>query len=108
MKEILEVLRNDKDRTVRLHLVRSIPTCLGSGMKEYVKDYADWLNKEPDADVRLAIIQELGALGPAGNEALDALAVAESDVVLQVREAARQAIVQIKEVPKKEPKIEKK
>ena len=72
IKEVLDVLKSDKDRTVRLYLVRSIPTCLGSGMKDHVKDYADWLNKEPDADVRLAIIQELGALGPAGKEALDA------------------------------------
>ncbi len=103
MKDILGVLRNDKDHTVRLYLIRSIPTCLGSAMKEYVKDYADWLGKEPDADARLAIIQELGALGPAAKEALEALTRAESDVVLQVREAARQAILLVKAPAKKGP-----
>jgi len=103
MKEILGILKNDKDRTVRLYLIRSIPKCIGSAMKEYVKDYADWLGKEPDADARLAIIQELGALGPAAKEALDALTRAESDVVLQVREAARQAILNVNAAAKKGP-----
>jgi HEAT repeat protein len=103
MKEILDVLKNDKDRTVRLYMIRSIPKCLGSAMKDYVKDYAEWLGKEPDADGRLAIIEELGALGPAAKEALDALTRAESDVVLQVREAARQAIIHINTTAKKGP-----
>jgi HEAT repeat protein len=103
VKELFDVLHSDKDRVVRVHLVHSISKGLGSSMKDYVKDFAVWLNKDPDADVRLEITQELGALGPAGEEAVDALMIAESDVVLQVREAARQAIVRIKEKPKKEP-----
>ena len=69
-----------------------------------MKDYAVWLGREPDGEVRLALVQELGGLGPAAKEALDALAAAESDVVIQVREAAREAVLQVKGLAKKEPK----
>ena len=98
MNELLEIIKNDKDRSVRLYLVRSIPAGLGTGgLKDYVKEYAAWLGKEPESDVRLAIIQEIGALGPAGKEGLAALNLAESDVVLQVREAAKEAVLQVKD-----------
>ena len=104
MKETLEIFRADKDRYVRLHLVRSIAAALGSNLKDYVKDLADWLNKDPDADVRLAIVQELGDLGVAAKEAIPALLDAENDVVIPVREAAKQAVLQVKGLAKKEPK----
>lgn len=101
MKEILASFREDKDKTVRLYLIRSISGALGRGMKEHVKDLADCLQKESDGNVRLAIVQEFGALGVDALDALPALRQAESDVVLQVREAARQSIDQITKPAKK-------
>ena len=103
-----ESLRKDPDRIVRVHLVRSLSSALGSELKEHVKDLAEWLNKEPDGDVRLAIVQELGGLGPPAKEANKALQDAESDIVLQVREAARVALKQINPPKKTEPKKESK
>jgi HEAT repeat protein len=104
-----EAMRKDSDRTVRLHLVRALSSALGNDLKDLVKDLAECLGKEPDGDVRLAIIQELGALGPPAKEAVKALRDAESDLILQVREAARMALKQI-EPPKKkeEPKKDEK
>lgn len=106
MKDILASLREDKDKTVRLYLIRTISTALGSGMRVFVKDLADCLSKEVDGNVRLAIVQELGALGPGAIEALPALEEAETDVVLQVREAARIARDQIRKPVKKDIKKE--
>ncbi len=101
MTEILSILRSDKDPGVRVQLVRSISGALGSELKAYVKDLAEWLPKEPDSDARLAIIQELGALGPGASDGLEALKRCENDVVLQVRDAAKQAVRQVKGIAKK-------
>ncbi len=104
MKEILAAIKEDKDKTVRLYLIRSISSALGRGTKVYVKDLADLLQKEVDANVRLAIVQELGALGSEAGEAVPALQDAENDVALQVREAARIALEQIRKPVKKDVK----
>lgn len=104
VKDVFDLIKNEKDHTVRLYLARSIPGALSGGLQENVKDYAVWLGRDPDGEVRLALVQELGALGPAAKEALDALIAAESDVVIQVREAAREAVLQVKGLAKKEPK----
>ncbi|MCE9534232.1 MAG: HEAT repeat domain-containing protein [Planctomycetes bacterium] len=108
MKELLDIMRTDKDRYVRMHLARSIPSALGSNFRAFVKEYAELLPKETDGEVRLALVQELGALGPAAKEALEILTEATSDPVLQIREAARLAVFRIKTVPKVEPKTEPK
>jgi HEAT repeat protein len=104
MKDILRVFREDKDTTVRLYLIRSMSSALGRGMRSFVKDLAECLPKEPDGNVRLAIVQEFGALGVDAVDALPALQQAESDVSLQIREAARQAIDRIRKPAKKDIK----
>lgn len=104
MKDILVCFREDKDKTVRLYLIRSMSSALGRGMKEYVKDLADNLHKENDGNVRLAIVQELGVLGADAVDALPALQEAETDVVLSVRDAARVAQEQIRKPTKKDKK----
>jgi HEAT repeat protein len=104
MKDVLAAFREDKDKTVRLYLIRSMSGALGRGLKYYVKDLADCLRTEMDGSVRLAIVQEFGALGTDAVDALPALHHAEIDVVLQVREAARIAIDQIRKPAKKDIK----
>lgn len=104
MKEVFNALREEKDKTVRVYLIRSMTNALGRGMKYYVKELAEHLAKEMDGNVRLAIVQELGALGPDAVEALPALVEAETDLVLAVREAARTAQEQIRKPVKKDIK----
>jgi len=62
-----------------------------------VKELADQLIKDPEGDVRLAIVQELGALGPAAKDALPALKRAVTDVQLSVRDAAKAAVKKVQE-----------
>jgi len=102
-KELFDALKAEKDRTIRLYLVRAIPVGLGSAFKDSIKEYAELIAGEPEADVRLAIILEIGAVGPPAKEALDALAIAQNDVVLQVREAAKNAMLDVKGITRKEP-----
>jgi HEAT repeat protein len=90
-----EALKKDKDKTVRLFIVRTLPEALGADAKELVKDFADHLNNDPDGDVRLAIVQELAAIGPDAKEAIPALREAERDIQVQVRSAATAAIRKI-------------
>lgn len=101
MKELLRVFREDRDTTVRLYLIRSLSAALGREMKPYVKELAEYLPKEKEGAVRLALVQEFGGLGVDALDALPALEQAQSDVSLQVREAARVAIDQIRKPAKK-------
>ncbi len=80
VKDVFDLIKNEKDHTVRLYLARSIPGALSGGLQENVKDYAVWLGREPDGEVES---WQLGpgtgrALGSAAKEALDALSAAES------------------------------
>jgi len=102
--DLFTAFGTEKDRTIRLFLVRAIPAGLGDTFKDHVKQYADLIVKEPEADVRLALIQEVGARGVGAKEAIDALQAAQNDVVLQVREAAKQAVMDVKGIARKEPK----
>jgi HEAT repeat protein len=101
-----EALKKDDDKNVRLYVVRSLSNALGDDLKDHVKDLADRLNKDPDGDVRLAIVQELAGLGALAKDAVPALELARSDVVLQIREDAKKALQKIQNPPKKEVKKE--
>jgi HEAT repeat protein len=92
---MLEAMKTDKDKTVRVFVIHAMGDSLGDGLRANVKDLADQLIKEPEADVRLALVQELGLLGPAAKDALPALQRAATDVQLSVRNEAKAAVKKV-------------
>ncbi len=94
--DLKEALRKEKNKTVRVFLVRTISNTQGEGMKNHVKDLADILVHEKEGEVRVALIQELGALGPAAKDAVAALENALGDAQVGVRDAAREALKRVK------------
>lgn len=95
--QMVQAMQLDKDKIVRVYVVHAIADALGADLKKHVKDLAKQLVEDPEGDVRLAIIQELGALGPDAAEALPALNRAVADVQLPVREEAKRAIKRVME-----------
>ena len=96
---LLDAMRKDADKAVRIYSVTALGNSLGSRLKDYVADLADLLVKEPEGDVRLAIVQELGALGPNAKDALPALNRAVADVQITVRDAAKAAVKKVMAKP---------
>jgi HEAT repeat protein len=92
---MVEAMKKDADKGVRVFVVHSLGDGLGDGLRAYVKDMAEQLTKDPDSDVRLALVQELGALGPAAKDALPALNQAVADVQLSVRDEAKKAVKKV-------------
>jgi HEAT repeat protein len=95
--DMMEAIRKDADKTVRVYTVHALADSHGPALKTFVKDLADRLVKEPDGDVRLALVQELGALGPDAKDALPALNRAVADVQLTVRDEAKKAVKRVME-----------
>lgn len=92
---MIEALQKDADKTVRIFVTHALGDSLGDGLRAYVKDLADQLVKDPEGDVRIALIQELGALGPAAKDALPALSMRVTDVQLSVRDEAKKAVKKV-------------
>jgi HEAT repeat protein len=94
-KDMIEVMKKDAAKNVRIFVVHALGDSLSDGLRAYVKDLADQLISEPEAVVRVALVQELGALGPAAKDALPALNRAATDVQLSVRDEAKRAIKKV-------------
>lgn len=122
--ELLKVVAADKQKDIRVDAVRAFGSALGpAGVKARVKDLRPLLDpaKQPDYEVRLAVVEEIGALGyehigadltsavpglkAEAQETLGALRQRLADPQLKVREAAGIAVrkVEKKPEPKKEP-----
>jgi HEAT repeat protein len=122
--ELLKVATTDKVKDIRVDAVRAFGSALGpTGVKARLKDLRPLMDpaKQPDFEVRLAVVDEIAALGwehlgadlasadPAVKEAaqatITALRVRQADPQLKVREAAGLAIRKIekKVEPKKDP-----
>jgi HEAT repeat protein len=97
------VFRADPDKLARVYALHTLCTAYGSDAKELIPVFTGRLKTEPDFEVRVAIAEELGSMGPAGAPALPALRDAQRDPQVKVREAARSAIRQI-EKPTTKPK----
>lgn len=123
-EELLKVVATDKQKDVRVDAVRAFGSALGPvGLKARLKDLRPLLDpaKQPDYEVRLALVEEIGTLGyehlgtdltsavPAvkaeAQETVGALRQRLADPQLKVREAAGIAVRKIekKPEPKKEP-----
>lgn len=101
LPDLKEVLKKDADATVRLYLVRNITSALDAQAGLAMTDYAKLLEGEKDGEVKLALIQELGAMGPAARDAIPTLSRCLNDVQVPVRDAAKSAIARIKVPAKK-------
>ncbi|WP_029629891.1 HEAT repeat domain-containing protein [Zavarzinella formosa] len=93
---LIDVLRVDPDKTIRVLAVQTLAIGLGNDLKNYLKELVEQLSKDPEGEVRLAIVQEVGNLGPDAKEALPALAKATTDVQITIREAAKVAVKKVK------------
>ena len=122
--ELLKVVAADKQKDIRVDAVRAFGSALGpAGVKARLKDLRPLLDpaKQPDYEVRLAVVEEISALGyehigadltstvpgvkAEAQETVGALRQRLADPQLKVREAAGIAVrkVEKKPEPKKEP-----
>jgi HEAT repeat protein len=98
---LLKTAREDKDQDIRVAAVRAFALALGPGLKGRVKDLYPVLD-DPVPEVRIAVIEELGALGNALKDDAETLSVLRkrlSDPQAKVRQAAAEAIKRIEKVP---------
>lgn len=93
---ILTALKAEKEKSVRVLVIQAIANGLGNSLKDHIPALVEQLNQEPEGEVRLAIVQELGNLGPDAKDALPALNKTTTDVQITIREAAKIAIKKVK------------
>ena len=94
-KELKKAFEEDKDKQVRGAALRALCEGFGADAKALIPTIVARLKVEAEFDVRIAIIEELGALGTDGKDALPALREAQRDPQTKVREAAAGAIKRI-------------
>jgi HEAT repeat protein len=104
---LLKAAESDKVKEIRADAVHAYGSALGATLKARIKDFLGLL-KDPDFEVRIAVVEEVGALGndlKDDAETLRTLRMKLSDPHNKVREAAAIAIRKIekKVEPKKEP-----
>jgi len=93
--ELKAAVRTDVDKLVRTYAVQTLATAFATEPETLITFLAEHLKVEREADVRLAIVDELGALGAAGTAAIPSLREAQRDTQVKVREAATLAIRRI-------------
>jgi HEAT repeat protein len=102
---LLKVAGNLKEKKgLRVDAVRAFGSALGAELRGRAKDLIALLDKDPDFEVRIAIVEEFAALGHDAKddkETIAALRRRMSDPQVKVREAAAQAIDRINKPPKK-------
>lgn len=101
---LLKLATQSKDKNTRIDAVRSFGSALGSGLKERLNDLIRLMENDPDFEVRLAVVEEIGALGNEiqnNKEAMTALRKRQSDTQVKVREAAAAAIRRVEKKPEK-------
>ncbi len=108
----LKLAKTDKAKDIRVDAVRAFGSAVGpEGVKKQIKELLSLLS-DPDYEVRLAVVDEVGALGNdllMDEETIKALRVRLSDPHVKVREAVLLAIrkIQKKPEPKTEPEPKK-
>ena len=93
--ELKAALSGDPDKTVRIYASQTIAAAFATEPELMIAFFAERLKVEPEFEVRLAMVEELGALGASGTAAIPALKLAQSDTQVKVREAAGLAIKRI-------------
>jgi HEAT repeat protein len=104
--QLYKVAAADKFKDIRVDAVRAFGSAVGIGLKIRVKEMLALL-KDGEFEVRLAVVEEIGALGNElkdDAETIKVLRTRLSDPHLKVREAAAAAIKRIEKKPDpKEP-----
>lgn len=98
------VFQADCDKLARIYSLHTLRSAYGSDAKELIPVLVGRLKTDPEFEVRVAIADELGSLGPSGAPAIPTLRDAQRDPQVKVREAALAAIRRIqKPVDKVKP-----
>ena len=104
---LLKAANSETVKDIRVDAVRAFGSALGPGLKGRVKDILAIL-KDREYEVRLAVVEEVGALGNELKDDVETLRVLRgrlSDPHVRVREAASIAIKKIEKKPEaKDPK----
>ncbi len=104
--EILKIAKTDKSKQLRVEAIRTFSAAVGpEGLKKRLSDLFAIMDEDPDFEVRLTVVGEIGALGNSlkgDTETLAALKRRLNDPSARVRTAAADAIKRI-ETPASSP-----
>lgn len=101
---LLKLATEGTHKGLRVDAVRAFGSALGPGLKDRLKDIVRVMETDRDFEVRIAAVEELGALGTSikdNVEAMTALRKRLSDPQVKVREAAAAAIRRVDKKPEK-------
>jgi HEAT repeat protein len=106
--KLLALATSKRGKDLRLDGVRGFCSAHGPALKEHVGKLLPVMAADPDFEVRLAVVEELAALGGEVKDdkaVMDALRLRQSDPQVKVREAAAAAVRRItkKPAPAKKP-----
>jgi HEAT repeat protein len=106
-KELLAAFKADADPLVRAYSLHAVCVAYGEDAKALITELTDRLDPkvEKEPEVRIAICDELGAMGPSAQSAVPALRTAQKDPETKVRAAAAAALK--KTTAKAAPKADK-
>ena len=93
--ELLALFQTDPDKGVRQVSLRALCRGLKTDAVRLIPTLTRRLEADGEFEVRVAIAQELGALGADGKTAIPALRAAQRDPQIRVREAALAALKQV-------------
>jgi HEAT repeat protein len=103
---LLKVATGTADKNTRVDALRAFGSALGPALKDRVKDLIRVLETDPDFEVRVVAVEEIGALGndlKDDKETITALRKRLSDPQVKVRESAAAAIRRIERKADKPP-----
>ena len=103
---LLKLATGTADKNTRVDAVRAFGSALGPALKDRVKDLIRVLEMDPDFEVRVVAVEEIGALGndlKDDKETITALRKRLSDPQVKVRESAAAAIRRIERKADKPP-----
>jgi HEAT repeat protein len=106
---ILRLARSDPLKAVRQQAVHTYAALHGAELAQHLPEFLPLL-QDPDHEVRLAVLEEVGALGPALQNQAEVIRLLRqrlADPHLKVREAAAAALKRIEQKPQPPDKKEK-
>jgi HEAT repeat protein len=102
-KTLATIFTGDADKLARIYALHTLCTSFGTDGRELVPLLTGRLKADREFEVRVAVADELGAMGPAATGAIPALREAQRDPQIKVRDAAAAAIKLIQK-PADKPK----
>ncbi len=93
--ELKVAARRDSATVVRVYAIHALAAANALEPEPLISFLGECLKADPEPDVRIAIVQELGGMGAKGTAGLGILREAQRDTQVKVREAAKVAIRRI-------------